>query len=69
MTSGVSMVSSPSFHSFDEPQQGHFSGAATTTRSRQMIEKRFVGRALALEGLRSKPLGFENVHAAFAVQF
>ncbi len=34
MTSSVSVTSSPSFDSFAEPQQGQFSGAAITTRSR-----------------------------------
>src|SRR5437763_9671421 len=34
MTSSVSVISSPSFESFDDPQQGQFSGAAITTRSR-----------------------------------
>ena len=33
-TSSVSVTSSPSFDSFAEPQQGQFSGAAITTRSR-----------------------------------
>lgn len=34
MISGVSVISSPSFDGFDEPQQGQLSDAATTTRSR-----------------------------------
>src|SRR5437899_11803522 len=34
MTSSVSVMSSPSFDSFEEPQQGQLPGSATTTRSR-----------------------------------
>ena len=34
ITSSVSVMSSPSFDSFVEPQQGQLSGAAMTTRSR-----------------------------------
>ncbi len=34
MTSSVSVISSPSFDSLDDPQQGQLSGAAITTRSR-----------------------------------
>ena len=34
MTSSVSVMSSPSLDSFDDPQQGQLSGAAITTRSR-----------------------------------
>jgi hypothetical protein len=34
MTSSVSVMSSPSFESLDDPQQGQLSGAGTTTRSR-----------------------------------
>ena len=33
MTSSVSVISSPSFDSFDELQQGQLSGETTTTRS------------------------------------
>ena len=34
ITSSVSVMSSPSFDSFADPQQGQLSGAAMTTRSR-----------------------------------
>jgi hypothetical protein len=34
MTSSVSVTSSPSFDSFNEPQHGQAAGAQTTTRSR-----------------------------------
>jgi hypothetical protein len=34
MTSSVSVMSSPSFDSLDDPQQGQLSGAGITTRSR-----------------------------------
>src|ERR1700677_1520980 len=34
MTSSVSVISSPSFDSFDDRPQGQLSGAAITTRSR-----------------------------------
>jgi hypothetical protein len=34
MTSSVSVISSPSFDSFDNPQHGQLSGAAITIRSR-----------------------------------
>ena len=34
ITSSVSVISSPSFDSFVDPQQGQLSGAAITTRSR-----------------------------------
>src|SRR5580693_8136823 len=46
ITSSVSVTSSPSFESFFDPQQGQFSGAAITTRSRG---ERFAGGPFALE--------------------
>ena len=50
ITSSVSVMSSPSFASFAEPQQGQLVGASMTTRSRADVS----GRACATGRLRWK---------------
>jgi len=61
-TSSVSVTSSPSFDSFAEPQQGQFSGAAITTRSRG----RCSGNGLREGRLRSNDLTVSVRAAAFS---
>src|SRR2546428_13420408 len=61
ITSSVSVTSSPSFDSFEEPQQGQFSGVAITPRSRG----RCPGKGLRDGRLRSNELTDPVRPAAF----
>ena len=65
MTSSVSVMSSPSFDSLAEPQQGQFVGAAMTTRSRG----RCSGNGFRDGRLRSKALTVEALGCHLRRQF